>query len=154
MVLRHSVEQIIETFVLMPMLDLDAPVPQTVDQLADILKFFDMFLAAVCEQVIEVPKILENNIPQRTMLCKPQLAEQLVEVPTVVSHSSLQQQFVDQNVDIPVPGALCVSVEIFQVSPQNWVPQRFWTHFPGPKKVRGSPGSRVRSWVRTRAHPR
>ena len=60
-------------------------VPQMVDQLADILMFIDTFLPAVAEQVIEVPKILEDNIPQRTMLCEPQLAEQLVEVPTVVS---------------------------------------------------------------------
>ena len=65
-------EQIIETSVLVPMLDLDAPVPQPVDQLADILKFFDTFLPAVPEQVIEVLKILEDNIPQRTLLCEPQ----------------------------------------------------------------------------------
>ena len=34
----------------------------------------------------------------------PQKAELLVEVPTVVSHSSLQQQSAEQIIDIPVPG--------------------------------------------------
>ena len=37
------------------------------------------------------------------MVREPQLAEQLVEVPTIVSFSSLQRT-VEQNVDIPVPG--------------------------------------------------
>ena len=145
-VLPHSVEQIIETFVLVQMLDLDAPVPQTVDQLADILKFFDTFLPAVPEQVIEVPKILEDNIPQRTVLCEPQLAEQLVEVPTVVSHSSLQLQFAEQNVDIPVPGArLRLRGDLPGFSPEQGstalldAPQEqfqgfFLPLFPGPKK--------------------
>ena len=36
---------------------------------------------------------------------RAQLAEQLVEVPTVVSQSFLQQHVVEQNVDISVPGA-------------------------------------------------
>ena len=35
---------------------------------------------------------------------RPQRAEQLVEVPTVVSLSSLQQQSAEQIIDIPVPG--------------------------------------------------
>ena len=35
---------------------LDAPVPQTVDKLHDVLKFFDR-LSTVPEPVIEVPKI-------------------------------------------------------------------------------------------------
>ena len=53
-VLRHTVKQIIETFVPVPMLDLDAPVPQMVDQLVDVLKLLD---TAIPEQVIAVPKI-------------------------------------------------------------------------------------------------
>ena len=47
----------------MPMVDLDVPVPRTVDQLVDTIKFFGTLLPAVAEQIIEVPKILEDNIP-------------------------------------------------------------------------------------------
>ena len=53
--------------------------------------------------VIEVPKILLDDVPVRTAVRVPQLAEQLVEVPTVVSCSSFQQTM-EQHVDIPVPG--------------------------------------------------
>ena len=49
---RHTVEQILETFVPVPMLDLDVPMPQMVDQL--VLKFFDTLVPAV-ERDIEVP---------------------------------------------------------------------------------------------------
>ena len=79
---RHTSEQMIESFVPVPVLDLDAPVPQMVDQLMDVLKFLD---TAIPEQVIAVPKILQDAIPQRTVLFEPQLAEQLVEVPTAVT---------------------------------------------------------------------
>ena len=75
----------IESFVPVPMLDLDAPVPQMVDQLVDVLKLFDN---SVPEQVIDVPKISQDALPQRTVLWEPQLAEQLVEVPTVPFSSS------------------------------------------------------------------
>ena len=53
------------------------------------------------EQVIEVPKILPKDVSLRTAGREPQLVEQLVEVPTIVSFSSLQRT-VEQNVDIPV----------------------------------------------------
>ena len=90
---RHTVEQMADVA---PMVQiLDAPVPQMVDQLVDVLKLFDN---SVPEQVIDVPKISQDAIPQRTVLCEPQLAEQLVEVPTVPF-------FVEQTVDIPVPGS-------------------------------------------------
>ena len=55
------------------------------------------------EQVIAVPKISSSSRCSRTVLRDPQTAEQLVEVPTVVSFSSLQQQTVEQIIDIPVP---------------------------------------------------
>ena len=83
---RHTAEQMIESFVPVPMLDHDAPVPQMVDQLVDVLKLFDN---SVPEQVIDVPKISQDAIPQRTVLCEPQLAEQLVEVPTPLPPSEL-----------------------------------------------------------------
>ena len=56
----------------------------------------------ISEQVIEVPKILIDELPARTLVREPQLAEQLVEVPTIISFSSLQR-IVEQNVDVPVP---------------------------------------------------
>ena len=81
---------------------LDDPVPQMVEQLPDVLRFFDLLLP-VPEQDIEVPKILLDDVPVRAVLRDPQLVEQLVEVPTTVSYSSLQRT-VEQNVDIPAPG--------------------------------------------------
>ena len=98
--LRRTVQQIVDV-PLVPLLD--DPVPQMVEQLPDVLRFFDLLLP-VPEQVIEVPKILLNDVPVRAVLRNPQLVEQLVEVPTVVSYSSLLQRTVEQNVDIPAPG--------------------------------------------------
>ena len=60
---------------------LDAPVPQTVDKLRDVLQFFDR-LSTVPEPVIEVPKIITEDVPMRAVLRDTQLVEQLVEVPT------------------------------------------------------------------------
>ena len=60
---------------------LDALVPQTVVQLVEMLKLRDTM---VPEQVIEAPKITSQDvIPPRAVLRVPQMAEQLVEVPTV-----------------------------------------------------------------------
>ena len=55
------------------------------------------------EQVIEVPKISSSRHSRRRRVrFAEQMAEQLVEVPTIISYSSLHG-FVEQNVDIPVP---------------------------------------------------
>ena len=81
---------------------LDVPVPQMVDQLPDIEHFFAA-LSPDPEQVIEVPKILPLDVPMRAALRVTQLVEQLVEVPTTVSYSSLLRT-AEQLVDIPVPG--------------------------------------------------
>ena len=81
---------------------LDAPVPQTVEQLPNIVQS-SAALSAVPEQVIEVPKILPHDVPRRHFCRAPQLVEQLVEVPTIISFSSLQWTE-EQNVDIPVVG--------------------------------------------------
>ena len=58
-------------------------------------------------QVIEVPKIqsrrsglMRRFVDSLAIFRHPQTAEQLVEVPTIISFSSLQQT-VEQNVDIP-----------------------------------------------------
>ena len=63
------------------------PVPQMVDQL---LSFFTALDSSVPEQVIEVPKISTPSRCPRTVLSVPQMAEQLVEVPTIISFSSLR----------------------------------------------------------------
>ena len=99
-VLRRTVEQIVDAVPLVPLLD--DPVPQTVEQLVDVLRFFNT-LCPVSEQVIEVPKILPEDVPMRRFCRDTQLVEQLVEVPTTVSYSSLLQRTVEQHVDIPVP---------------------------------------------------
>ena len=59
-------------------------------------------VAQVAEQVIDLPKIILENIPSRRLCRDTQLAEQLVEVPTIVSYSFLQRTM-EQHVDIPVP---------------------------------------------------
>ena len=80
--------------------NLDVPVLQMGEQLPDVLQLFASFLTVVAEPVVEVPKIFLD----RNRLRQPQMVEQLVHVPTVVSYSSLQQLTAEQIVDIPVPG--------------------------------------------------
>ena len=60
-------------------------------------------LREIDEQVIAVPKISMDRVPQRSVCHRSRRAEQLVEVPTIVSYSSLQQRTAKQTVDIPVP---------------------------------------------------
>ena len=91
-------QQIVDTVPLVPLLD--DPVPQMVEQLAQTSCAFSTMLLPVPEQVIEVPKILLDDVPVRAVLRDPQLVEQLVEVPTIVSNSLRMEQ----NVDIPAPG--------------------------------------------------
>ena len=98
---RHTSEQIIETFV--PVQVLDAPVPQMGEvQVVEFMQQFDVLVVA--EPVIAVPKIpLDKTLRRLGDLSRPpQTAEQLLEVPTVVSFSSLQRS-VELNIDIPVP---------------------------------------------------
>ena len=70
------------------------------EQLADFFKGLDSLVPV---QVIEVPKFSPDEIPQRSVDLAPQMAEQLVEVPTVLSPSLLQQRSAEQTIDIPVP---------------------------------------------------
>ena len=80
---------------------LDVPVPQLGDRVVDLLREIDA--PALVEQVIAVPKISVDRVPQRSVCRRSRRAEQLVEVPTIVSYSSLQQRTAKQTVDIPVP---------------------------------------------------
>ena len=77
---RHIVEQMADCAPVVPMLD--APVPLVVEKPVKIL---DNSLPDV-EQVIEVPKIILHQVPQRAVLREPQLAEQLVDVPVPSFH--------------------------------------------------------------------
>ena len=79
---------------------LDSPVPQMVEQLLEVFRLLDTQMPV--EQAIAVPKISLDRIPQRSADLVPQMVEQLVEVPTVLTLSSLQQT-AEQIVDIPVP---------------------------------------------------
>ena len=98
---RHVVEHITDLVRVAPMVQiLDAPVSQMVDNVMDTFRCLDKPIA---EQVIGVPKISGLSCPSRASLREPQMAEHLMEVPTIVSYSFLQQLSVEQPVDIPVP---------------------------------------------------
>ena len=71
---RRIVEQIVDIVPVVPLLHV--PEPQTVDSVVEVLKILDKSLPDV-EQVIEVPKILQHTVLQRSSLQEPQLAEQL-----------------------------------------------------------------------------
>ena len=96
---RRTAEQIVDPVLVVPMLHVF--VPQKVEQLVDILAPLDFRIA---EQVIDVPKIVCPPRAARTVLRAMQTADQLVEVPTTTSYSSLLQRTMEQNVAIPVRG--------------------------------------------------
>ena len=120
--LPRTVEQIA---VCAPMVQiLDAPVPQLVEHLPDVWRFFDLLLP-VPEQVIEVPKILLDDVPARTVVRDTQLVEQLVEVPTIVSFSSLQQRTGSRFLTFLFPVVeVVVDGEVFKVFSQDRIQQR------------------------------
>ena len=97
---RHSGKQLIDDLPSVQILD--APMPQMAGTVLDFCRTLDL---PVDEQVITVPKFSTDRVPQRLVeRCFPQLAEQLVEVPTVLSYSLLQQRTAEQITDFPVPG--------------------------------------------------
>ena len=72
---------------------LDAPVPQTgMGNL--LLEVFRLLDSQVLKQAVDVPKISQDMVDRD--LRRAQMAEQLVEVPTVLSLSLLQQQRAEQ----------------------------------------------------------
>ena len=92
---RHTVEHIVDLVRVAPIAQiLNAPVPQMVEQLPNFTQFFDTLMTDP-DQVIEVPKILPDDVPMRTAVRDTQLVEQLVEVPTPVSYSSSLQRIVE-----------------------------------------------------------
>ena len=98
-VLRHTVGQVVVAVPLVPLLDF--PVPQTVDTFLDFFRALDQ---PVDEQVTAVPKISFDRVSQRLVERRlPQIAEQLVEVPTVLTPTRIALQIAEQIVGIPVP---------------------------------------------------
>ena len=91
---RHCVEHLADVCPFVQILD--ASVPQTVDCVMDALRILDLPMA---EQVIEVPKISCSPCPSRSLIAEPQSADQLVEVPTVLSPLRIAEQIVGT----PVP---------------------------------------------------
>ena len=78
---RHVVEHRIETCPFVQILD--APVPQLGDQVLELLQKIVTSSSVEHVQVIEVPKVFPDRVPQRIVERRPpQLVEQLVEVPT------------------------------------------------------------------------
>ena len=94
---RHIVEDLGELAPLVQILDL--PVPQTVDSVTDILRLLDRPIA---EQVIAVPTVSCSSCPLRSCVPEPQLADQLVEVPTVLTPTRIASLIAEQIVDTPV----------------------------------------------------
>ena len=158
-VLRHTVEYIVDFVCCAPMVQiLDALVPQTVEQLPDVLQFFST-LTTDPEQVIEVPKILPEDVPMRAVLRDPQLAE----VPTIVSYSWLQLRM-EQTVDPPGgglqdfrPGQSSFSSSHFPAGVPEALDepgQGVFRTFPQNKQMRSRVRTRVRECPQVSARPR
>ena len=87
---------------------LDTPVLLGRDQVVEMLRMLDV---PAIEQVIAVPKISLDGVPQRSVLRRPQKAEQLVDVPTDPVYSRaviawgrrVAAAMAEQTVDYPVP---------------------------------------------------
>ena len=114
---RHVAEQVLYAPVVHI---LDAPMPQTGDQLIVAFRSLDNLMA---DQVIAVPKISCPSHAGRAALREPQIVEQLVEVPTVLTYSFIQQRTAEHIIDLPVPRTRGLHGGL-QVSPPSQVTQR------------------------------
>ena len=96
---RRTVVQIVDNTLIVP--SLDVLVPQMESELVEVC---GQLVIHIPEQAIEVPKTSSSSRHSRRRRVRfaEQTSEQLVEVPTIVSYSSLLG-LVEQNVDIPVP---------------------------------------------------
>ena len=96
---RRTVEQIVDAVSLVPLLD--DPLPQTVEQLPNIVQFFAA-LSPVPEKFVEVPKILPHGVPPRR-LCR-HAAGGTAGGGANDCFLVFVQRTAEQNVDIPVLG--------------------------------------------------
>ena len=105
---------------------IDAPMLQMGDRLVEVLRRLD---TAVVEQDIEVPKLSIDSIPLRSVLCEPQMAEQLVEVARMVYLDTEVFKVSSQNrvffILMSKPSTFqfqaMVIVEVFKVFPRDKV---------------------------------
>ena len=151
---RHFVEDLGELAPLVQILDL--PVPQTVASVTDILRLLDRPIA---EQVIAVPTVSCSSCPSRSRLPEPQSADQLVEVPTVLTPTRIALQIAERIVDTPVPRgrvhgslpgqssamSLPESIEWVELSDANGKPY-FWNRRTQATVRKAPPGVQV-VWV-------
>ena len=104
-----TVEQLADVVPMVQILDI--PGPQGGDQVVEVLQKLDV---PSVEQVVAVPMISFDQVPQRSAVRRPQKAEQLVEVPTepgyalaFIAVKALGRRaaaaLAEQIVDIPVP---------------------------------------------------
>ena len=99
-VLRHTGAHIVDFSPFVQILD--DPVPQMRrEQVVEFMRKLDA--PALDEQVTAVPKISLDRVSKRCPRPRTRRADQLVEVPTIVSYSSLQERTLQQIIDIPVP---------------------------------------------------
>ena len=102
LVLRRTVEPIIESFVPVQMIDVIVPQSSMGGVLDQILQCTAEMVPEEVMLVIEVPKISSLLCPPpRRFIPVPQMAEQLAEVPTILYF--LKQRIPKQIVDNPVP---------------------------------------------------
>ena len=88
---RHFVEQLAEFAPMVQILDALVPQMEDQDDVTDAVRRMDLSIA---EQVIEVPKFIIDVIPSRSSVPEPQIMEQLMEVPTVLSPLRIAEQIV------------------------------------------------------------
>ena len=92
-----------------------------VEQLVDVVQFFDTLSPVVGEQVIEVPRIILESIPSRRSVREPQLAEQLVDVPTPSPTLVPAPRVEDQLVEVP-PIVTHIVPQSFFVGTDGYLP--------------------------------
>ena len=151
---RHIVEDLGE---FAPMVQiLDAPVPQMMDHVAEALRLLDRPIA---EQVIAVPTVSCSSCPLRSRVPEPQSADQLVEVPTVLTPTRIALQIAERIGDTPVPRgrvhgslpgqssamSLPESIEWVELSDANGRPY-FWNRRTQTVVRKAPPGVQV-VWV-------
>ena len=93
-------EQVIDRGAARRLQILDSPEPQMLAQLLEVFRLLDTQLPD--EQAIDVPKIFRSPCPSRSRVPEPQLADQLVEVPTVLTPTRIALQIAERIVDTPV----------------------------------------------------
>ena len=98
----------------LPVQILDLPVPQTVDNVTDALRFLDL---PVAEQLVDVPMISSSSCPSRAVPLDPQMAGRLCCL-LPFSSSGLSSS------SLPFLFRVAVVVIVFKVFPQDRIQQR------------------------------